>query len=334
MKETGEVNDRIDLDAAFREKLTLVANEATDADKALFKEIMKLAKSERRFSQLFTLSPPVCALLFLNCNGHNRDFSPQYAEELARRMAAGLWKPNNASIGFYVDGDISDGQHRLAGAVWSGFALEDYVVVFGMTRSAIDTVDSPKMRDGASHAKLDGIQDTNTKQAIVKDFAAYMVRAGQPTFALRSASEIKLAIEENDGLLNACIRIGAESVKGRISPVFKASRAASVAYLMIRNGWREQTAREKLALFQSGESQDGEFSPFFLAAKVIDRSRKAREAKDRLTGVKELGVVIYAMIQTERGINATKEATIRGEVKGKTVPNPRYPTPPEQQEAA
>lgn len=320
---------RIDFDAIFKQQLAEVANAATTADKALVKEITDLAKTGKRDVKFFSLTPGACALLFSNENGHNRDFSIDTAQEYARRMTSGLWKPNNASLGFYVDGEISDGQHRLAGAALSGYQLSDYVVVFGMDRDAIDTVDSPKIRDGASHAKLDGIQDANAKQQILKSFSAYMIKAGQSSFALRSASEIKTAIEQNDSPLDACLRMGTESVKGRVSPVFKPQQAATIAYIMLKNGWPDQRIREKLALFQAGQSQDGENSPFFLAGKLIENSRKAREQRDRLTGVKELGVAIYAMVQTELGFNATKPSIIKAEVKGKTVPDPRYPVMPE-----
>jgi hypothetical protein len=334
MKESNDSQmklPKIDPEMVFKEQLVSLASAANENDKALINEITGLAKSEKRLIKLFSLSPAVCASLFLHANGHNRDFSLLHAEELSRRMSSGLWKPNNATIGFYVDGEIGDGQHRLAAAAHAGYALVDYAFVFGMNRTAIDTVDSPKVRDGATHAKLDGIQEANAKQSIVKNFSAYMIRAGQKSFALRSAGEVKAAIEENDRSLDKCIHIGAESVKGRISPVFKQTQAASLAYIMIKNSWPEQRIREKLALFQAGVSQDGD-TPYFVAGKLVENSRRARETKDRLTGVKELGVAIYAMVQTERGINATKASNIKAEVKGKTMPDPRYPMPTADEE--
>jgi hypothetical protein len=333
MNETVKEKSKVNPEETFNQKLKTIADAATASDIALVKEVQELAKAGERMTRLFSLTPAACALLFLDKNRHNRDLSIDTAQEYARRMTEGFWKPNNASIGFYVDGEISDGQHRLAGAALAGYALENYVIVFGMAREAIDTVDSPKMRDGASHAKLDGIQEAPAKQSVLKAFAAYMVRAGQNAFALRSASEIKTAIEQNDRLLEASLRMGSESVKNRINPVFRPPQAANVAYLMLKNGWPEQRIREKLALFQSGETQDGENSPFFVAGNLIEASRKARERKNRLTGVKELGVAIYAMVQTEIGCKATKASTIKAEV-GKTLPNPAYPAPDEQGAAA
>lgn len=318
---------RIDPLTAVLDQLHKIASSATPEDKALVAKITERAKAGKGGHDSFTLSPTACALLFVEENGHNRDFVYPHALELKRRMLNGQWKRNNATIGFYVDGEISDGQHRTAAAALAGFTLHEYLVVFGMERDSIDTVDSPKVRDGASHAKLDGIKDASAKQAIVRSFSTYMVRFGQASFDLRSASEIKQTIEDNDPLLDASIRLGAESVKGILSPVFKPPMAANLAYTMLKNGWPEQRIREKLSLFQNGDSQDGENSPFFVAGSIIEKARAASKAKDRLTPIKELGVAILAMIQTEQGIKATKEKTIKAEINGKTVPNPQYPGP-------
>jgi hypothetical protein len=71
------------------------------------------------------------AQLFINHNGHNRDWSPLWSQELARRMTEGLWRPNNASVGFYVDGILADGQNRSAAGALAGFTLIT-PIVFGV----------------------------------------------------------------------------------------------------------------------------------------------------------------------------------------------------------
>src|SRR5271157_929714 len=230
---------KVDKSKEIRDRLTVLADKATGADKSKAKEIHELACSGKRHVGLYSLSPAVCAILFLTQNGHNRDFNPIWAEELKRRMIGGLWKPNNATIGFYVDGDICDGQHRLAAAALANQFLSDYAIVFGNERDSIDTVDSPKVRDGASHAQLDGIKSASIKQTIVKGYAAYMQKVkedGDPSFALKSASEVKSAIESNNQLLDGCIRIAEESTRNRVGPTMKVPQAATAAYIMLKNG--------------------------------------------------------------------------------------------------
>lgn len=308
-----------------RGRLTEVAKEATDAEKQLVAGIQQKAKKGERAAEMLTLTPAVCALLFLNENGHNRDFKPNIAEEYARRARSGAWLSNNASIGFYADGEVADGQHRLAMSALSGFVLKDYLVVYGMQRGAIGTVDCGFARDGASHAKLDGIQEASVKQSIVKAHAAYMDRVNGHNFKLRSPAEVRDAIERNDSTLDVCIRLGEESTRNRLKPVFDKKEAAQLAYLLIAGKWPEDRVREKLALFQAGQSQDGENSPYFVAGTLINLSKDDAKKRDRLTGVKQLGVAIYAMVETEKGIKATTKNKIKDHVNAKLMPNPQYP---------
>lgn len=313
--------------ADVRSKLQVIADAATDEEKRTAQTIVDRARDGKRRLEMFDLTPAICAILFLSENGHNRDFSVGHASEFRRRMYNGMWKQNNATIGFYRDGNIADGQHRLAAAALSDCTLEQYGVVFGMSRDSIDTVDSPKVRDGASHAALDGIQAANLKQAILKAYAAYMSRTGgkeEQSFILRSATEVKTEIEENDHLLDACIRMGAESIEHRIHFMFSAKKAASLAYILVKNGWPESLVREKLFLLQASDSQDGTKSVYYAANTVLEKSRKSRDKRFRLTGVKELGVAVRAVVQSELGKTA-KASGLKGKIHGKNVPNPRYP---------
>ena len=45
------------------------------------------------------------------------------------------------------------------------------------------------------------------------------------------------AIKAHDLLLNEAMQIGSESVRGRSKPTFKASEAASFAFLLLLKGW-------------------------------------------------------------------------------------------------
>jgi hypothetical protein len=93
---------------------------------------------------------------------------------------------------------------------------------------------------------------------------------------------------------------------------------------MLTSSWPVQRIREKLALFQSGHSTEGEKTPYFVAGDVIKTSRKKSDNRERLTTVKELGVAVYAMVAAERGVKALGASTLRGAIK-KELPNPAYP---------
>jgi hypothetical protein len=316
------------------EKLTIIdqvkmaireaAQKATPDDHELVDTIIARAKLGHKESDKYLLTPAACALLFLNHNPHNRDWSPNTSLELARRMKDGEWKWNSQSISFYADGNLSDGQHRLGAAALSEYLFETSVG-FGVEDGAIITVDAGKRRDAADAAKLDGMTNAKCKQAIIRNWAQYMQRATKDTaYVLRSEVQVKAAMEEHNDLLDRAIEVGEASATNIVTTQIKKSAAECLAFILMHAGWPEQRVREKLALFQSGVSKTGENDPLFIAGSLLRSSRQARESKERLTGLKELGVVIYAMKASESGTVAIKPNTIKSAVQ-KSVPNPDYP---------
>jgi hypothetical protein len=309
-----------------RNQIIAVCTKASADDKKRISEIIAQAKRGEFMATVAVITPPMAAILFLEYNPHNRDWrpdGPRSCREYSRRMTAGQWKKNNATVGFYCDGQIEDGQHRLSAAALAGYTLE-VTIVFGIQRDAIVTVDDGLARHGSDHAKLNGILNASVKQTIIKTAAAYLVKAGDKDAALKSEAEIFEAIKMRDALLDEAIEIGKASGQNIVEPVLKDAAAATLTYLMLTNAWPAQRIREKLALFQTGVDNDGEKTPFFVAAEVIKTARKKSEAKDRLSGVKELGVAVYAMTAAERGVRALSSGTLRGAIK-KELPNPAFP---------
>src|SRR5262245_37173013 len=135
-----------------RTQIAEAAANASNEDRKLVDDLIKTAVESSFSSRDYTLAPGACALLFLNHNAHNRDFSPDTSREYARRMEVGLWRRNNANLGFYTDGNIADGGHRLSAAALVGYTLA-VGVTFGIEHDAISTVDNGKARHGSDHAK-------------------------------------------------------------------------------------------------------------------------------------------------------------------------------------
>ena len=311
----------------IRQKLTTIAASASEQDRKAVDKLIRIAQdSGDLVSVVQTLTPAMCALIFLFHNSHNRPWSPQWTLEMVRRMENGLWRKNSMAAGFYTDGTLEDGQHRLAASALAGMPWT-VAVVFGIEHDAIDTVDGGRRRSGADHAFLDGIIDPSKKQQIVKAAAAYFLRLGDKGAALRSEAEVKAAIEENDALLSQALEIAAQSRANLPTPLLKEGTAAAIAYVLSKAlpPWPTQTIREKLAFMQqAGGSALGENDPFFLAAKALDDGRKRSARGEKLTTTKEMGIVIFAFSEAERGQKAVHKRKLEAAVK-KTVPDPRYP---------
>lgn len=318
--------DIIPIADKMRADIMAVALKASDDDRAQVDDLIAEATQGEFTSKVVVITPPMAALLFLHHNDHNRDWRPEGAKsttEYARRMSNGQWRKNNASVGFYVDGKIEDGQHRLAAAAIALYTLQT-VVSFGITRDAITTVDDGLARHGSDHAKLFGTKEAKAKQKIIDLAASYWTKAGKKDAKIKSAKEQAEAITVNDETLIEAMELGKASLANIVDPVLKEIHAQTLAYLMLQGHWPAQRIREKMALFQTGVDNSGEDTPYFRAGKLIKKSREKRDNRDKLSNVKELGIAIYAMAAAEKGIKAIGDSTLKGAVK-KELPSPLYP---------
>jgi len=281
-------------EVTIRKKIESIAANASPKDSADLEELLAIAKAGHEASKIQTLSPCVCALLFMSTNEHNRDLDSKWVAELVRRMTTGLWKFNCASIGFYKDGTLADGQNRLAAAAMAGYSLK-VTIVCGMARDAIDTVDNPKVRRASDAAKMDGILNARLKEIIIKVSATYRVAAGNRQAALKSPQEIKQEMERQDAILDTAIRIAEKSMEGQVKPILKLDKISTMAYLFLLWQWPESELLEKLRRLQSGASPDGTEDVLVQAGKVIEDAQDASERKEHLSVAKQLGVAAFAL---------------------------------------
>jgi len=317
-----------------RDRIGAIATAASSEDRRKVLEMVAEARKGVYRPQAYDLTAGMAAILFTEFNSHNRDWTASWTLELLRRIQRGLWRQINASIGFYDNGLVEDGQHRLAAAALAGgFVWEKITVQFGIKQDAISAVDSGHRRHASDHAKLDGIGNTRMKEAILKASASYLVRRGDKEAAMPSESELAASIREHNAVLDTAIDIAKDSETNIVTPILKRTVGATVAYLMLTHEWPEQRVREKLALFNTGQSSSGENEPFFLAADIITRARAKSDLKDRLSTVKEVGLVIEVMNLTTMGVKAARKKALLDGIK-KQLPDPAYPGEPEMQAAA
>ena len=128
------------------------------------------------------------------------------------------------------------------------------------------------------------VQEAKLKQQIIKATASYLLKRGDEKAALRSEVEIADAVHAHQGVLDLAINIAETSAQNLVNPVLRTPIAGAAAYLMLTATppWPEQRVREKIALFQTGQSSAGESEPTFIAGQIIEKARTKTEAKDRL----------------------------------------------------
>lgn len=114
---------------------------------------------------------PDQAKLMLDANSSNRKLAPFIVTRYAKLMLAGEWKHNGTTIKIDTNGELKDGQHRLAAAVQAKFILRHAIIVAGLDPDVFDTIDTGKGRSSADALYADGFQANAKQVAAVANLA-------------------------------------------------------------------------------------------------------------------------------------------------------------------
>lgn len=91
-------------------------------------------------------------------NNKNRTLSKPRAAAYAADMLAGNWQQTHQGIAFYQDGNLADGQHRLAAIMLSGVSVE-MLVTFGLEPKQAAGIDAHRARATIDVVKITGLAD-------------------------------------------------------------------------------------------------------------------------------------------------------------------------------
>lgn len=116
------------------------------------------------------ITPELAKDILENHNNLNRNRNKEHVKALLNNMKQGTWRFNGDTIRFDRDGELIDGQHRLAALVEFGKPLP-VIVVKGFDKETIRTIDQEiKPRNLADLFKMNGVKDAVTVSAIINRF--------------------------------------------------------------------------------------------------------------------------------------------------------------------
>lgn len=121
------------------------------------------------------ITPELAKDILENHNNLNRNRNKEHVKALLYNMKQGTWRFNGDTIRFDKDGELIDGQHRLAALVEFGKPLP-MIVVKGFDKETIKTIDQEiKPRNLADLFKMNGVKDAVAVSAIINRFFAMSV---------------------------------------------------------------------------------------------------------------------------------------------------------------
>lgn len=146
----------------------------------------------------------------LDQNPSNRPLSTTTVNRYARDMKAGRWNNNGQGIVLTPDGQLLDGQHRMAAIIQSQTPVA-MLVVRGVPRETFVTMDSGKPRRLSDVLAIEGHVHTYTLAGAAKLAFSYI--AGTSLSYSGTKSELEAFIQRHTYLADVCTDVGARKYK-------------------------------------------------------------------------------------------------------------------------
>jgi hypothetical protein len=135
-------------------------------------------------------TPALAMQILDNNNDMNRSIRQARVEKYASDMRAGKWLMNGETIKFTKEGKLLDGQHRLWAVVLAEVPI-DMLVIEGLDKEAMVTIDTGAARTFGDVASIRGLKNTNVVAAAARIMYWY-TRPQRGAFASASPTHSQL----------------------------------------------------------------------------------------------------------------------------------------------
>lgn len=119
------------------------------------------------------ITPEQADSILKNQNSKNRNIRVRSVEKIAFDIISGNWRVTHQAIAFSSDGELLDGQHRLAAIVKAKKAVSLYVK-YGLDKQCMDVIDSGNSRTASDTLRLRfDAKSSSTAAAAIKHYFIY-----------------------------------------------------------------------------------------------------------------------------------------------------------------
>lgn len=144
-------------------------------------------------TEILEITPEI-ARQMMSQNSKNRPINGKRVDDLARELSSGRFVFNGDTVRVDEDGILLDGQHRLAACIKTGISFQA-VVVTGLPRSVMPTIDQHSKRTIGQVLSLEGVIHANQTAAIVR--MIYGIATGTRFSARLTSTEVLNALERH-----------------------------------------------------------------------------------------------------------------------------------------
>lgn len=168
-----------------------------------------------RLVAMVHITPELAKSWLENNNNRNRNIIRNHVKMLSQDISNGQWMQNGQPIVFGTDGNILNGQHRLAACVEANLPIENMVAT-GVDPDAFSTYDTNKRRSLRVNGQ--GIEVTTLQEAAIRSAVRMMVRVDQNHKSWDnknklSSSILVNALDRHPGIVQCAIEASADQAK-------------------------------------------------------------------------------------------------------------------------
>lgn len=116
--------------------------------------------------RVVNISPELAEIL-LSRNANNRPINNQNVTYIVKEIANGNWKLNGESIKIDKEGNLIDGQHRLAAIIKSSTTLSMFIMS-GFNSDVFTVLDVGRKRQGSDALSIHGVLNASVAAATIK----------------------------------------------------------------------------------------------------------------------------------------------------------------------
>lgn len=143
------------------------------------------------------ITPQIAGKILADRNNHNRNIRAKHVKRLAKDMKMGEWQVINSGLGFDMNGDLIDGQHRLHAIIECG-ERQKMGVFLGLDTEAMKGIDQNAKRSLSDVAGLvNGIDVSTQAGRIVNMFVEMATGSKGSDFTISERLRWYLAYQDS-----------------------------------------------------------------------------------------------------------------------------------------
>jgi hypothetical protein len=302
----------------FDAKILDIAAKASNDEQEAAKRIV----DNKSVISVETITPIIAALLFVELNKHNRDFSLSKAHYYAEQMRKGYWRLIHQGLAFYPTRRLADGQHRIA-AVFLSDTTQQFTVFRNFADDAMEAIDTAKRRTAGDAFGISGLvakNDAKVGGSIVEAVMRYEHRRLYAKSITPSIYEQKDWATTNKKILTEALAMTNRLSKG--DPVLTKPEVGAIALGLLLGGYSADVVEGYLSDILEALGRYPE-SP------AVDLHRQFRKAKETAAKAKTISKeekLALAFKGAALYVNKHSTAGLRWKVGKEPMP---APTPPE-----